>query len=211
MPAPKAILLLSGGLDSTILLHHYAKRYRLHALSFDYGQKNRREIYACNQVAAVSADQLESHEWISLPSNAFASSNMLTGSGESAYIPARNLLFISLAANRAAAQNIETILLGLVPTSEHDAPDTRPEFVIAMERALRTGLNKPIRVMAPLYHMRKQDWLRWAKTDRDCWNALRYSYSCYRSWPPCGECNACVARADAFKQIGEADPGLRDT
>lgn len=206
----KALLLFSGGLDSTILLY-WAKRhdYEVHALTIDYGQKNIYEFEAANKVAALSANFLAAHEWVNVPRGVFAGENLLTGKGESAFIPGRNLLFLSIAANRAYVNGFDSILIGITKPSPLDAPDARAPFIAAMQMAIDHGLGREITIETPLEKWYKWQWLHHV-SDRmpECLVALRYTYSCYRSFPPCGKCNACKGRVEAFLRAGIADPAL---
>jgi 7-cyano-7-deazaguanine synthase len=218
----KAILLLSGGLDSyTAGAIARADGYELYALSIRYGQLHAREIEASRRVAAALgvARQLE----LDVPLSAIGGSS-LTGDGTipkdrpldasgipSTYVPARNTVFLSLAMAWAEVVGADAIVIGVNALDYSGYPDCRPEYLRAFERvaalATRAGVEGgQLRILAPLLHLTKAEIIRRGL-------ALGVDYgltlSCYDPSPdgrPCGHCDSCQLRAKGFAEAGVADP-----
>jgi len=218
----KAILLLSGGLDSyTAGAIAKADGHELYALSIRYGQLHAREIEASRRVAAALgvARQLE----LDVPLSAIGGSS-LTGDGAipkdrpldasgipSTYVPARNTVFLSLAMAWAEVVGADAIVIGVNALDYSGYPDCRPEYLRAFERvaalATRAGVEGgQLRILAPLLHLTKAEIIRRGL-------ALGVDYgltlSCYDPSPdgrPCGHCDSCQLRAKGFAEAGAADP-----
>jgi 7-cyano-7-deazaguanine synthase len=207
---PKALVLFSGGLDSTILLFLTNQMgYDLTTLTIDYGQRNSYELKAANDITRRAKQlQVIRETEIIRATSLFAEGNMLTGEGPSAFVPSRNMVFLALAANRAYVNDHQVIFIGITKPTDQDAPDARKPFINAMQEAMMHGLGREIMIGTPLEPATKAHWLRWASQQPACWDMLRYTYSCYRRMPPCGECNACHLRERAFKEAGLVDPAL---
>jgi len=220
---PKAVLLLSGGLDSyTAGAIAKAEGYELYALTVRYGQVHAREVDAAREVArALGA--LE-HIELDVPLSKFGGS-ALVGDGDipkdraidatdipSTYVPARNTVFLSLAMAWAEVLGADAIVLGVNALDYSGYPDCRPEFLRAFEHlaalATRAGVEgKPLHVLAPLLQLSKADIIR-----RGLALGVDYglTWSCYdpAAGRPCGHCDSCVLRAKGFVEAGVADPGL---
>jgi 7-cyano-7-deazaguanine synthase len=221
----RAVLLLSGGLDSyTAGAIVRADGYELYALSIRYGQTHVREIEAARRVAkALGATR---HLELEVPLSAFGGS-ALVGDGaipkdrsiETAeipptYVPARNTVFLSLALAWAEVANAEAIVIGVNALDYSGYPDCRPEYLRAFERlaalATKAGVEgRPLRILAPLLTMSKADIVR-----RGLSLGLDYglTHSCYDPRPdgsPCGRCDSCVLRAKGFSEAGAIDPVTR--
>jgi 7-cyano-7-deazaguanine synthase len=223
---PKAVLLLSGGLDSyTAGAIVRADGYELYALTVRYGQTHAREADAARQVAAA----LEVVRHIELDVNLAAfGGSALVGEGAipkdralddereipSTYVPARNTIFLSLALGWAEAVGAAAIVLGVNALDYSGYPDCRPEYLHAFERlaalATRTGVQGGgFRVLAPLLHLSKEEIIR-----RGTALGLDYglTHSCYDPAPDgsaCGRCDSCRLRARGFEAAGLPDPALR--
>jgi 7-cyano-7-deazaguanine synthase len=223
--ASKAVLLLSGGLDSyTAGAIARQEGYAIHALSIRYGQVHAREIEAARRVArALGALR---HLELDVPLSAIGGS-ALVGEGAipkdrpldasdipSTYVPARNTVFLSLAMAWAEVLGAEAIIIGVNALDYSGYPDCRPEYLRAFERlaalATRAGVEgRPLRVLAPLLEMGKADIIR-----RGLSLGVDYglTLSCYDPSPegrPCGHCDSCRLRAKGFAEAGAADPALR--
>ena len=221
----RAVLLLSGGLDSyTAGAIVRADGYELYALSIRYGQTHAREIDAARRVAkALGAARLLELE---VPLSVFGGS-ALVGDGAipkdrhiesaeipSTYVPARNTVFLSLALAWAEVIAAEAIVIGVNALDYSGYPDCRPEYLRAFERvaalATRAGVEgRTLRILAPLLAMSKADIVR-----RGLSLGLDYglTHSCYDPRPdgsPCGRCDACVLRAKGFSEAGAIDPVTR--
>ena len=222
----KAVLLLSGGLDS-YTAGAIARRegYELYALTVRYGQVHAREIAAAREVAADL--RVVKHVELDVDLAAFGGST-LVGDGDvpkdreldapgipSTYVPARNTIFLSLALGWAEVVEAQTIVLGVNALDYSGYPDCRPEYLAAFERlaalATRAGLEgQGLEIKAPLLHLSKADIIREGLS-----LGLDYglTHSCYDPLPsggPCGRCDSCRLRARGFSQAGVADPVLRE-
>jgi 7-cyano-7-deazaguanine synthase len=217
--APTAIALLSGGLDSaTAAALAIEAGLRVIGLSFDYGQRHRRELEAATAVAATLG--LAEHHTISVNLAAWGGSSLTDGtlviptggvrSGEipSTYVPGRNTVFIALGLSLAEARGAERLVLGVNAVDYSGYPDCRPDYLEAFQvladlasKAGREG--RGARLWAPLVH--------WSKT-RIVQEALRLNvpiastWSCYSGGSePCGLCDSCRIRDAALIEAGRAD------
>ncbi len=223
-PAPHAVALLSGGLDSMVSAAMARDSgQRLLALSFDYNQRHRVELAAARRIA----DALGAERHIVLPMDlsAFGGSALTAdiavpkdGAGTEdsggipvTYVPARNTIFLSLALGWAEAAGARDIYIGVNALDYSGYPDCRPEFIAAFESlaelATKAGVEgDPFRIQAPLQHMTKADIVReGTRLGLD----LGLSWSCYDPAPGslhCGECDSCRLRARGFDEAGIADP-----
>ena len=224
-PAPSAILLLSGGLDSyTAGALAKAEGYRLFALTVRYGQTHAQEIEASRRTARALA--VERHVELDLDLRDIARS-ALTGASEvpldrdvaathdipSTYVPARNTIFLSLALAWAETLGASDIVIGVNALDYSGYPDCRPEYIDAFERmgrlATAAGVHgRPLHIHAPLQHLSKADIIR-----RGIAMGLDYglTHSCYAPTSdgrPCGRCDSCQLRARGFAEAGVADPAV---
>jgi 7-cyano-7-deazaguanine synthase len=226
---PRAVLLLSGGLDS-YTAGAIAKRdgYELFALSVRYGQVHAREIEAARHVARALG--VSRHLELDVNLAAFGGS-ALVGEGDipkdrsldvaqaesnipSTYVPARNTIFLSLALGWAEVVEAQTIVIGVNALDYSGYPDCRPEYLEAFERvaalATRAGVEgRRLTIVTPLLRLSKAEIIR-------CGMSLGLDYglthSCYDPLPsgaPCGRCDSCQLRARGFQEAGVADPLLR--
>ena len=218
----RAVLLLSGGLDSyTAGAIAKADGWELCALTIRYGQIHVREVEAARQVAkALGAAR---HLGLDVPLSTIGGS-ALVGDGAipkdraldasgipSTYVPARNTVFLSLAMAWAEVIGAEAIVIGVNALDYSGYPDCRPEYLRAFERvaalATRAGVEgRPLRILAPLLQLTKADIIR-----RGLALGVDYSLtlSCYDPSPdgrPCGRCDSCVLRARGFAESGTVDP-----
>jgi len=224
---PKAVLLLSGGLDSyTAGAVARADGYELYALTIRYGQVHEREVDAARRVARALGvtRQLE----LDVPLSKIGGS-ALVGDGEipkdramganaddpggipSTYVPARNTVFLSLAMAWAEVVGADAIVIGVNALDYSGYPDCRPEYLRAFERvaalATKAGVEgRALRVLAPLLELSKADIIR-----RGLALGVDYglTWSCYdpsASGAPCGRCDSCILRARGFAEAGVMDP-----
>lgn len=221
----KAVLLLSGGLDS-YTAGATARRdgYELYALTVRYGQVHQRELAAARDVAMNLG--VKRHIELTVDLAAFGGSTLvgdgaipkdrdLEGPGiPSTYVPARNTIFLSLALGWAEVLGAEAIVLGVNALDYSGYPDCRPEYLAAFERlaslATRAGIDGGrLQITAPLVHMSKADIIREGlKLGLD----YGLTHSCYDPDPsgaPCQRCDSCRLRARGFAQAGVPDPVLR--
>jgi len=223
--ASKAVLLLSGGLDS-YTAGGIARRdgYELYALTVRYGQVHAAEVAAARDVARSL--QVRRHVELDVNLAAFGGS-ALVGDGEIpkdreldaadipvTYVPARNTIFLSLALGWAEVVGAEAILIGVNALDYSGYPDCRPEYLEAFERvaalATKAGVEGGrMQILAPLLHLSKAQIIR-----EGIALGLDYglTHSCYDPDPsgvPCGRCDSCRLRARGFMEAGIEDPALR--
>ncbi len=223
-PAPRAVVLLSGGLDSyTAAAIAKADGFSLSALTIQYGQRHAREIAAARTVARALG--VERHLEIDVDLRGMGGSSLTSDLPvpvdravtpeeiPSTYVPARNTIFLSLALGWAEVLDARDIVIGVNALDYSGYPDCRPEFVAAFEalaaRATRAGVEGArFHVRTPLIAMTKAEIIR-----RGVALGLDYglTHSCYdprRDGRPCGRCDSCLLRAKGFAEAGVADPLL---
>jgi 7-cyano-7-deazaguanine synthase len=218
-----AVVLLSGGLDSTTVLA-MAQRdgFECHALSFDYGQRHRRELDAAAAVAAGAGVPLRTvavdlasiggsalTDDIAVPKGRDA--HQMEAAIPATYVPARNTVFLSLGLAQAEVLGAFDLFMGVNSVDYSGYPDCRPEYVAAYEamanlatKAAVEGLGT-FRVRTPLISMTKAEIVR---TGLSLGVDYSLTTSCYDPTDEgaCGECDSCTLRLRAFADVGERDP-----
>lgn len=220
----KAIVLLSGGLDSTTALY-LAKSQgydEIYAITFQYGQKHDKELKSA--LAVAKAAGVKEHKVVNLLLNQWSGCTLTDPQLEvedgnverqdipATYVPARNMVFLSVAASWADALDITDIFIGVSEVDYSGYVDCREEFICAMEDAINLGTvlgaekKQRIKIHAPFMHMTKADEVRLgAKLGVD----FSLTWTCYRGGDtPCGTCDSCLLRAKAFEEAEERDPLL---
>jgi len=220
-PTRDAVVLLSGGLDSMVVAGLAREQgYRLHALTIDYNQRHRIEIEAARAVAArlgavrhvVLPLDLTQFGGSALTADIAVPKGGISASIPVTYVPARNLVFLSLCLAWAEALAARDLFIGVNALDYSGYPDCRPEFIagfasLAMlaTRAADEGEREPWRVHAPLQHLRKAEIaLEAARLGLD----PAWSWSCYDPQGPglaCGTCDSCRLRRAAMDETGVAD------
>ncbi|HBO5296074.1 7-cyano-7-deazaguanine synthase QueC [Pseudomonas aeruginosa] len=220
MNQKKAVILLSGGLDSaTVVAMAKADGYACYTMSFDYGQRHRAELQAAERVARQLG--VIEHKVIGLDLNGMGGSALTDESisvPESpsegipvTYVPARNTVFLSLALGWAEVLDARDIFIGVNAVDYSGYPDCRPEFVEAFERmanlATKAGVEgNGFRIQAPLQYLSKAQIIQ-AGVARGVDYGL--TVSCYQAdeqGRACGKCDSCRLRADGFAAAGISDP-----
>ena len=217
----KAIVLLSGGIDSTTTLYVAKKRgYRCHCLIFDYGQRHKREIRSAARIARLTNSDFEVLR-IKLP---WGGSSLLE-KGEkipagrmkrhvipSTYVPGRNIIFLSFSLSFAESVGAEAVFIGANVLDYSGYPDCRPSFLRAFERMAKRGTKEGatggrISIEAPLLRKTKREII-----ELGCKLKVPYklTWSCYRGLKrPCGSCDACLLREKGFREAGLEDQVIR--
>jgi 7-cyano-7-deazaguanine synthase len=222
--APRAVVLLSGGMDSAVVLAEMRRSgFECHALSFDYGQRHRVELERAAEVAGMLG--AASHRTALIDLRAFGASALTADIDVPkdrdvahahdipvTYVPARNTIFLAHALAMAEATGARDIAIGVNAIDYSGYPDCRPEFVEAFERlanlATRAGTEAAaggerwMRVHVPLLRMGKSDIVR---RGRELGVDLSRTISCYDPSPagePCGRCDACQLRERGFREAG---------
>lgn len=208
-----AIVLLSGGQDSTTALYWALQEFeKVKTISINYGQRHKVELYSAINIADMAGVDIEI---INIEEN-ILKGGFLLQSGEipsdyegiaPTFVPARNLLFLTIAANRAYIEGYKNIVIGVSQVDYSGYPDCRHETIIAMEDAIRKGLGVPIKIHTPFINLSKAGTVLLAQTIPGCMEALAFSHTCYNGeFPPCGKCPACLLREKGFLEAGVTDP-----
>jgi 7-cyano-7-deazaguanine synthase len=212
----KAVVLLSGGLDSaTVLYYALRKGYDCHCLLFDYGQRHSRELKAARAVAAKAGCPFTVMK-IRLPwggsslldkRGAVAPSAYLRGAAQlpATYVPGRNTIFLSFALSLAETIGAQTLFIGANAVDFSGYPDCRPVYYDAWQKLIK-ALGLKIAVSAPLLHLTKGGIVR---LGTKLGVPYELTWSCYNGkGKPCGVCDSCHFRAKGFREAGLADPAL---
>lgn len=219
----KAVVLLSGGLDSTTTLAHaISKGYDVVPLTVHYGQRHSRELDSARAVAAhygLKYHVITELDLSFLRTSALTSRDVAVPLRESAegigsdipvtYVPARNIIMLSLAAGLCETVGGEAIFIGANAVDYSGYPDCRPEFFNAFQEVLRVGTKsgvegKPIRVEAPILRMTKAEIV---KLGTELKAPLHLTWSCYNGGDrACGRCDSCLLRLKGFQEARVVDP-----
>ena len=221
----KAVVLLSGGLDSaTCLAIARAEGFEVYALSFDYQQRHASELNASRRIAesiGVAAHQILSvdlRQWggSALTSDAIDVPENREVDGKAVpvtYVPARNLIFLSLATAYAEAINARTIYIGVNSVDYSGYPDCRPAFIKAFSEAARLGTcacdeNWSFDIRTPLQNLSKAEIIRRGMSLNVDYSQTVSCYQADAGGRACGVCDSCILRKAGFAQAGFADPTL---
>jgi len=220
----KAVCLLSGGLDSAVATAQATKEgYEITALTFDYGQKHKKEI---NAAAKIASDlNIKEHKIIKLelkiphttsligentpPQNRSPEEINKQKKIPSTYVPARNTIFLAIALAHAETTNSQAIYLGAHSIDYSGYPDCRPEYFKKYQQLIDIATKKTtegdeIKIKTPLIYLNK------AQIIKKGFNLdvnYKHTWSCYLGGKKaCGRCDACILRKEGFKQNGCDDP-----
>jgi 7-cyano-7-deazaguanine synthase len=220
----KAIVLLSGGIDSTTCLAMAKSRgFALHAMSFLYGQRHRVELEAARRVAA--AMEVLEHRVVAIDLAAFGGSSLTSEMqvpknrlvGEAAqdipntYVPARNTIFLSFALGWAEVLGSSDIFIGVNALDYSGYPDCRPEYIEAYQKMANLATKSQVEgrrltIHTPLIAMTKAHIIR---AGHDLGVDFSVTHSCYdpsAEGLACGACDSCIIRRKGFEQAGIPDP-----
>jgi 7-cyano-7-deazaguanine synthase len=219
--AKRALVLLSGGQDSTTCLWWALDRFgskNVQALSFDYGQRHRVELESAAAVAALAGVPQ-----VCLPIDTFAAlggdaltdrtieveeKTDLRDGLPNTFVPGRNLVFLTYAAAWAWRRRIGNLVTGVAQTDYSGYPDCRESTLAALEKTLRLGMETDLEIHAPLMHLSKKETVQLAAS-LGALDAMALTHTCYKARrPPCGTCPACRLRARGFEEAGVPDPLL---
>jgi 7-cyano-7-deazaguanine synthase len=221
----KAVILLSGGLDSsTVLYQAKADGYECYAISFDYQQRHRRELQSADAIARCA--NVKEHQVVSFDLRQWGGSALTDDSMDLpehrcvdqmsqdipiTYVPARNTIFLSFGLSYAEAIDAQALYIGVNALDYSGYPDCRPDYIQAMQHVFELGTKQgregqTIKIVTPLIDLKKtaiielgnQLGVPWEKT-----------WSCYAGGDvACGVCDSCQLRLAAFAELGLNDPLL---
>lgn len=227
----KALVVLSGGQDSTTCLYWALKHYdEVHAVTFDYGQRHRIEIDSAVKIAQI-AGVADRHEIIDVRGMLQSTSPLTSDTKldeydsfekmsqevgdkiEKTFVPVRNTFFLTIAFNRAVAAGCEAVVTGICQEDNANYPDCTESFRRSIEHALNEGLHgyrrgsREIDIVAPLMYLSKADTVRLATRLPGCIEALAYSHTSYDGiYPPVGKNHSNLLRANGFEEADVPDP-----
>lgn len=226
--ASKALVVLSGGQDSVTCLFWARQKYgEVSAITFDYNQRHSIEIEAAKKTAEMAG--VAHHEIVKVPSCLISMSPLTSATEleryedakqmeaiignrrELTFVPMRNALFLTIAANRAEAFGIPRLITGVCQMDNANYSDCRQVFIDAAQLYINTALgyddNKGIVIETPLMNLDKAETCKLAHSLPGCWQALAYSHTSYDGkYPPVDMNHSNVLRADGFEKAGLPDP-----
>ena len=215
----KALVVLSGGQDSTTCLYWAVNRFgigNVSSVTFDYGQRHRIELECARQVADfanVPNAMLPIDTFAAFGGNALTDSSIevmpgvADGTGlPNTFVPGRNLIFLTFAAAYAYQRDIGHIVTGVAQTDYSGYPDCREETMTALQSAIRFGMESELTIHTPLMNFSKKQTVELALA-LTALPAMALTHTCYNGErPPCGSCPACELRAKGFREAGVVDP-----
>lgn len=222
----KMLIVLSGGQDSTTCAFWARHEYpdvELHAVTFDYGQRHAIEIDAARTVAKIVG--VASHEVIELGAGILHGTSPLVNKGEEleqyrdhqslpgglekTFVPMRNQLFLTIAANRAYCIGARALVTGVCQEDFGGYPDCRDVFISAIEDACKLGTftDRPFEIFTPLMYLTKAASVELALRLPECYKALAFTHTSYDGmYPPTGHDHATLLRAKGFEEANVPDP-----
>ncbi len=213
----KCVVLLSGGIDSTVLLYSLVSKYECYPLTIDYGQRHVKECFAARNVCEVrDHNLLVRHKYLNLGVLRSLLPSSLTGVGEipeghyaaetmkSTVVPGRNLIFLSIAAGYAEGMGACKVAYAAHAEDHYIYPDCRPEFALATAKAIYHSTGFEVSLIMPFIHNTKMDII---KIGTKFTVPFKMTWSCYKgNEKHCGVCGTCVERREAFVRAGVSDP-----
>jgi len=215
----QALVLLSGGQDSSTCLYWALERFgrdAVSAIAFDYGQKHSIELECAKTIAARAGV-----DYTCLPINTFTAlgGDALTDEAiavhrepdaetglPNTFVPGRNLIFLTYAAAFAYQRDIAHLVTGVSQTDYSGYPDCRQGTLDALQQAIRLGMESDVEIHAPLMRRSKKETVELAR-DLGALEVMADTHTCYNgARPPCGTCSACRLRAQGFADAGIDDP-----
>ncbi|MBT5954832.1 7-cyano-7-deazaguanine synthase QueC [bacterium] len=210
----KAVVLFSGGQDSTTCLAYALHKFKnVEAIGFNYGQRHNVELIQAQKIADKLNVKLTimklaiNEEWSSsalLNENEIVSDE--TSECPNSFVPGRNLVFLNHAAIYAHANDISNLVIGACQTDFSGYPDCRNEFIDSAERVLNLAFSFPFVICAPLMWLSKADTIKMMDS-LNYLDLLKDTHTCYYGKrPACGKCPSCTLRLKGFVEAGKTDP-----
>lgn len=208
----KVVVIYSGGMDSYTLLHWaLAEGFEVHALSFDYGQRHRKELGYAQDVTTelglvhkvvdvTSINTLLQGSSLTSPDMPVPEGHYAEASMKQTVVPNRNMVMLSLAIGYAVSVKADAVMFGAHAGDHAIYPDCRVEFISAMDALAQIANYRSVRVLAPFITLDKGDI---AIMGKELGVDYSKSWTCYKGeLQPCGKCGACVERAEAMAKAG---------
>lgn len=226
----KALVVFSGGQDSTTCLYWAKKKFdEVSAITFDYGQRHIIEIDAARRIGKLAG--LATHEIVAVPNCLISSSPLTSGTEleryksfkqmdqtiadrrETTFVPMRNALFLTIAANRAEALGVPNLITGVCQMDNANYDDCRAVFIDAAVAYINTALGhdhrgtQPIFIHTPLMYLSKAETVKLSHELPGCWEALAWSHTSYDGkYPPIDPNHSNLLRAQGFLEAELPDP-----
>lgn len=216
---PGAIVIFSGGLDSTVCLAIAKNSFdKVIAITFDYGQRHNREIDSAKKISKYYSVEnkiitFNSRDWggSALTSDTEVPESGIKNEIPVTYVPARNIIFLSFGLAVSEALDFDEIFIGVNALDYSGYPDCRPQFIDAFQKVADIGQKRgiegnPVKISTPLIDMTKEEIVL---KGRELKVPFELTWSCYKGEEkPCEVCDSCVLREKGFKEAGIKDPIL---
>ncbi len=217
----KALVVLSGGQDSTTCLYWAIDKFgveNVSSVTFDYGQRHRIELDCAREIAnhtGVPNVVLPIDTFAALSAYALTNPDIEVNTRLDAetglpntFVPGRNVIFLTYAAALAYQHGVSHIVAGMAQTDYSGYPDCRENTISSLQNSLQLGMATDITIHTPLMHLSKKETVELAR-DLGALPAMAKTHTCYNGErPPCGHCAACELRARGFAEAGVQDPLL---
>ena len=219
----KAIVLFSGGQDSTTCLYWAIDKFRkenIKTLNIWYGQRHAIEVKCAQKIAIEIVKVPYQHFKTTIFQDIGDSALIQTGNisekhrGSSdlpaSFVPGRNVFFLMIVAALAYKYDILNIVTGICQTDYSGYPDCRNTTIKLMQATLSSAMEKDFKIHTPLMDLTKAESIKMAKELPGCMEALAYSHTCYEGqYPPCEKCPACILRKKGFQEARIEDPLIK--
>lgn len=212
-----ALVVFSGGADSTICLHWALKKFKsVHAITFDYQQRHSIEIEAASRICQtldiphkiIPINSLKSLGGNSLINHQLEIQEAEQNQLPNTFVPGRNLIFLTLAGAWCYQLKVNHLVTGVCQTDYSGYPDCRESTIQSLEKTLSLGMAYSIQIHTPLMHLTKAESIKLAD-ELDAFESLKISHTCYQgTFPPCEKCPSCILRKKGFEEAGYKDPLL---
>jgi 7-cyano-7-deazaguanine synthase len=209
----KALIILSGGLDSTVCLYLALSKFVIvEAISFDYGQRHKIELSRAKKIAKLVGVK---HSILKINSQIFQGSSLTDfrisvpkkslqkKKLPNTYVPGRNILFLSYAVSFAESRGIGNIFIGVNSLDYSGYPDCRPQFIHSFQKTINLGIrgteNGELKIITPLLNLSKKEIIELGDKIHV---PINLTHSCYdpKKGKPCGECDSCLLRIRGIQQ-----------